>query len=926
MTAPAVPRATAPAIPRATARLQLHHKFTLDDAAAVVPYLAALGISHVYTSPLLTARPGSMHGYDIVDHAAINPELGGEPALRRLVTTIRAHEMGLIVDIVPNHMGVGGADNAWWLDVLEWGRASPYARFFDIDWDPPDPLLRDRVLSPFLGAPYGQCLQAGDIQLCFDPATGGLSAIYHEHVYPITPRDYPRVFPNLPPHPPSADPRIAAAAMKSALAKQAETPAGAAAIATALTRFDQATEAGQRHLHDLLERQHYRMVWWRAAADEINWRRFFDVNALAGLRAELPPVFEATHQLILRLYAEGLIDGLRIDHVDGLADPRAYCRKLRRRMETAAEQRPADAPPGPAYIVVEKILAAHERLPPEWMTDGTTGYDFMNQVALLLHDPKGEVPLTDLWTEMSGNPNSYETEERLARRVVLRDALASELNATAAAMHRVARRDLTTRDYTLTAIRRALTEILVHFPVYRLYAGLAGRPRTDDQVLAWAVAGARRAMRSGEQELLDIIGGWLGAEPPSSVPPGPRRRERLRAIVRFEQLSSPVAAKSMEDTAFYRYGRLLSRNEVGANPAQFARPITAFHAACADRAKFHPHAMLATATHDHKRGEDLRVRLAVLSEIPDEWNALVHRWSRLNTPLRKEVDGTQAPDGADEMMLYQMLAGAWPLDLRGVDADGIHRFASRITAWQQKALRESKRHSSWSSPNDPYETACRDFVFQTLDPTRASHLTEEIAGFANHRIGPLGAINGLTQTLLRLTVPGVPDLYQGCDLWDLSMVDPDNRSPVDYDRRRAMLTQAATSSLLGTWRDGAIKQSLIAHAMGLRRDLPDLFAEGKYIPLWVDGPKADHVVAFARQHGGQRLLAAAVRLPAALLSQPDELSMKTARWDRTRIMLPRGWNGHTMRDALGGPDTQTTRSVTASSLFSSLPVALRVVG
>jgi (1->4)-alpha-D-glucan 1-alpha-D-glucosylmutase len=917
-------------VPRATARLQLHRSFTLDHAADVVPYLASLGISHVYSSPLLTARAGSTHGYDIVDHHAINPELGGEPALRRLVASLRAHDMGLIVDIVPNHMGVGGSDNAWWLDVLEWGRASPYSNFFDIDWDPPDAFMRDRILVPFLGAPYGACLDNAEISLRFDYKAGTLSAVYHEHLFPIAPRQYRRVFGSLECLASNAPfgnrgTRATADVMKAALADYAASPSGASSITESLSRFDPTGLEGRQRLHELLERQHYRLAWWRAAADEINWRRFFDVTSLAGLRAEMPRVFDETHAFILKLYADGLIDGLRIDHIDGLADPRAYCRKLRRRMEAAAAMRPAGAPAGAPYIIVEKILASFERLPTDWHTDGTTGYDFMDQVCALFHAPDGEAPLSALWVALTGNEHTYEAEERLARRLVLRDLLSSELNATAAALHRIARADRRTRDYTLTAIRRALTEILVHFPVYRLYTGLVGRPKTDDHVLARAIAGARRSMRAVEQDLLRRIDVWLGGESPRVLPRGAVRRQRLQAIVRFEQLSAPVAAKSAEDTAFYRYGRLISRNEVGSNPGQFALSVSAFHSACANRAQSYPSALLATATHDHKRGEDLRARLAVLSEIPDEWGALVTRWMRLNARLRREVDGGFAPDATDEFILYQMLVGAWPPGLTGSDSAGIQLFADRIVAWQEKALREAKRHTAWIAQDDEYEAACREFVYRILLTPRESRWVDEVASFADSRIGPLGAMNGLGQTLLRLTAPGVPDLYQGCELWDLSMVDPDNRRPVDFEQRRTMLATIRGQSGMPefqNWQDGRIKLAIIARTLALRARLPDLFARGAYVPFSIDGPASEHVVSYGRQLGDRRVMVAAIRMPGKLFDSLDPTDVRSAPWQQTRILLPRGWASRPARDVLSDSDTFSTRLPMASELFAHLPIAL----
>ncbi len=911
--------------PRATARLQLHRDFNLDAATAVVPYLAKLQISHLYTSPLLTARPGSMHGYDIVDHHEINPELGGEPALHRLVAALRVHDMALVVDIVPNHMGVGGADNAWWLDVLEWGRASPYAAYFDIDWTPPDRALNGKLMAPFLGGPYGTCLAAGDVSLTIDPKLGRLQAMYAEHVFPIALRDYRTVLGSLVPEMPRGVTRAATAGVRQHLLDLAATSDGPKRIADALARFDARTPEGHARLHALLEAQNFRLVWWRAAADEINYRRFFDITSLAGIRVETPQVFDDTHVLILRLYAEGLIDGVRVDHVDGLADPRGYCRKLRRQLEVAAKQRPAGVPAGAPYIVVEKILAAHERLPTDWLTDGTTGYDFMDQVGAVLTDPAGEVPLTELWARLTGNPASFAAEEEIARRLTLRDSLASELNATAAALHRVALEDLATRDYTLTAIRRALVELLVHFPSYRIYAGLGGRTAHDGQVMARAAAGAKRSMRSADHPLIDLLVSWLGGEAPRQLPPGPRRARHLRAIVRFEQLSSPTAAKSVEDTAFYRYGRLLSRNEVGSNPSSFALPVAAFHAACRERGRDFPRAMLATATHDHKRGEDLRVRLAVLSEIPGEWAGVLDRWMRLNASLKREVDGEVAPDAADEMMLYQMLVAAWPPGLAPTDAGELEKFSDRIWGWQEKALREAKLHTAWIAPNQAYEEACHNFLRQTLDPTRASRLVHEIAAFAQ-RLGPPGLVNSLSQTVLRMTVPGMPDLYQGTDFWDFSLVDPDNRRPVDYAAREAALAQGKPPEA-GDWSTGEVKQSVIARLLDLRARQPALFAQGSYTPLKVEGPRSDHVIGFLREHAGISVMVIATRLAAGLLADSALPLVPAAAWDGTSVVLPDSVVGRSYRNALADPPVQpASLQTTLASLLQGLPVAVLEFG
>jgi (1->4)-alpha-D-glucan 1-alpha-D-glucosylmutase len=919
----------------ATARLQFHEAFTMDDAAALVPYYASLGVSHLYASPLLMSRPGSTHGYDIVDHNRIDPELGGEEALIRLVAELRRHEMGLVLDIVPNHMGVGGADNAWWLDVLEWGRASAHAEFFDIDWDPPDTSLRGRLLAPFLGAAYGDCLANGDLTLQFDPADGRLFVGYYTHRFPINPRDYPSIL--LTEGGSLEEPARAFGALSTtsreamrhdaAAAREAlRSPDLARAIAECLRSYAPDTDAGRDRLHRLLERQNYRLAWWRAAADEINWRRFFDVNGLAGVRVEVPAVFDATHRTILRLYAEGLIDAVRIDHVDGLADPRGYCRKLRRLLQAAHASRPPALQAAPAGLWIEKILAPHESLSTDWLTDGTTGYDYMNAVSAVLHDPAGEAPLTALWSSLTGRPGAFEIEAREARRQILRESLSSELFSTAAVLHRIARRDLSTRDYTLTAIHRTLVEILVHFHVYRIYAGPAGIGESDRREMDWALAGARRTVRATDRELLELMAGWLSGEGLRSVPAGSRRQERLRAMVKFQQLSAPTAAKSVEDTAFYRYGRLISRNEVGSEPSQFAISATAYHAEMRDRRKLFPQALLTTATHDHKRGEDSRARLAVLSEIPDEWTAALARWTRLNAPLRRDLDGP-APDPCDEIMLYQAIVGAWPLGLAAEDRAGVAALEERLAAWQEKALREAKRHTGWALPDAAYEQACREFLTQVLDCERPSRVVQDIVAFVE-RIAAAGAVNGLSQTLLRLTSPGVPDLYQGTEYWDFSLVDPDNRRPVDFAARAASLeADASPASLLPHWRDGRVKQAVIARALRLRAASPGLFTQGAYTPLKIEGPRAEHFLGFVRVHEGRAAITLVTRF-AARMEGVGETPLPTPSFCRgTVAVLPRSLLGRRIFDVLRRQNDSRGGDVLAGRLsigeaLTALPVAL----
>lgn len=625
---------------RATQRLQFHKGFTLDDAVPLVPYFAQLGISHLYASPLLAARAGSMHGYDVVDPTRVNPELGGEAALRRLVAALREHKMGLILDIVSNHMAVGGADNPWWLDLLEWGRLSPYSEFFDIQWHSPDPLLKGQLLMPFLGSDYGEALQTGTLTLHFDAAHGTFYVEHYEHRFPVCPRDYAAILGTDELLKPLAD-RFSALAyqddayaeaawLKQALVERATHGAVREAIEHRLGEFDGRQPDGFQRLHHLLEQQAYRLASWRTAADDINWRRFFDVNELGGLRVERSAVFEATHGKIFELISEGLVDGLRIDHIDGLADPRGYCRKLRRRVDSLSPQRHLP-------IFVEKILGEGETLREDWQVDGTTGYEFMNQLSLLQHDPQGFEPLAELWTRHSERPSAFIEEARLARQQILNGSLGGDFESVAQALLQVARDDVMTRDLTLGAIRRALQELIVHFPVYRTYISARGRSERDDVFFQQALAGARSTLSEGDWPVLDHLEKWLGGQPWRDRPVGRERKILKHACVRFQQLTSPAAAKAVEDTAFYRSAVLLSRNDVGFSTEQFSAPVTDFHRVNQQRLQTFPDNLLATATHDHKRGEDSRARLAVLSECAPWYAGQVEHWCTLAAPLRNDT-------------------------------------------------------------------------------------------------------------------------------------------------------------------------------------------------------------------------------------------------------------------------------------------------
>ena len=978
-------------VPRATARLQFHKDFPFDEATALVPYFARLGVSHLYASPILKARPGSTHGYDCVDVGLVNPELGGEDALRRMATAIHAAGMGLVVDIVPNHLGVGN-DNAWWQDVLRWGPASRYGQYFDIDWNSSDPALRGKLLAPFLGAGYGETLASGDLVLAYDDGSATLEARYFTNRYPIAFADHAPFLDG------TGDPALQEAARRfEAVAELGEAPrdaherqtyfdrrdalqrtasealaaalrddASRAALDRGLARYATATREGRARLHALLERQSYRLSSWRVAADEINWRRFFEVTELAGIKVEREKVFDAMHATIFRLYREGVIDAVRVDHVDGLADPRGYCRELQRHLEALAPQRPPSRWTRP-WIVVEKILAAHEDLRGDWKIDGTSGYDFMNEVGALLHDPQGAEPLAQFWSQATMRPADFQTEQTAARRQILAENLAAEFNAASRALHRVARADIDTRDIALIAIQRALTELLVQFDVYRTYIDARGRSDADAKVILGALRRAHETVRPSDRSVLAWLDHWLGGDTVDEALPDvlpqvatrKEREERRQAIARFQQLTPPLAAKSVEDTAFYRYGRLISRNEVGSDPGDFALTVDEFHAKCVRRRAGFPHAMLAVATHDHKRGADTRARLAVLSEMPQRWIATLRRWMVLNTPIEERTllaaevaaentpmtppaglaakahavaESAPVPLPEDQIMLMQSLVGAWPIELTGpVDfadaavAAKVAAFVERIAAWQVKALRETKRPSDWSMPNEAYETVCRNFLDRIMDGA-GGPFVREAAAFVTS-IGPAAALNGLVQSVLHLTVPGVPDLYQGTEWWDFSLVDPDNRTPVDYAARRVALYELGdtfdASGLLSTWRSARIKQAMIARLLALRAEWPDLFSTGDYQPLEVVGAQAARVIAFLRRNGGERMVVVAPVRVASLLDGADRPIVEPSRWQDTEVVLPPGTASNAWFDVMTGTRRRSSsRRLRVAELLTDLPVAV----
>jgi len=803
-------------------------------------------------------------------------------------------------------MGIMGADNAWWLDVLEHGPAAAHAGYFDIDWCPLDEAMAGRVLVPVLGDHYGMVLERGELRLAFDADAGEFSVWYHDHRFPIDPREYPRIlahagatalaasFAALPwrDGDAAARARDAARCKGDLAARAAADPALAAAIARAVaaTNGMPGEPESFQALHELLEAQAYRLAFWRVASDEINYRRFFDINDLAALRTEDEAVFDATHRLILDLVACGKVDGLRIDHPDGLFDPAAYFERLHARL--APQAAPSAQPLRGLWVVAEKIVAGHERLPEDWAVHGTTGYRFAAVVNGLLVDPRAKARFERTWRAFTGETLDADEAAYQGRRTILRSALASELTVLASELLRLARADRRTRDYTFNTLRQALAEVIACFPVYRTY--LRGRAsRRDRRHIDWAVGRARRRSRAADATIFDFVRGALLGEAPEGASPELAARYRVMAM-KVQQVTAPVTAKGVEDTAHYVYTPLASLNEVGTDPGMFGLSATAFHAASADRATHWPHTVLATSTHDTKRSEDVRARIDVLSEMPAAWRLLLRRWGRMNRGRKRVREGAIAPSRQEEYLLYQTLLGTFPTDLADVRALADYR--GRIERYMLKAVREAKRRSSWVNPDEEYEAAVRAFVAALLRDGDGNLFLDDLRAQAA-RIAWFGALNSLSMTLLKLASPGVPDFYQGTELAELSLVDPDNRRPVDYALRERLLDELAALAagrdlgarvreLAAAPLDGRAKLWLAWRALALRRRDPELFERGGYTALAVSGAKAEHVVAFARQYEGRIAIAVAGRLFLQLVGEHGHLPIGPDVWQDTAIGLP----------------------------------------
>ncbi|MBV9791753.1 MAG: malto-oligosyltrehalose synthase [Chloroflexi bacterium] len=983
-------------VPTATYRLQFNRTFTFKDAQAQIPYLKALGISHIYASPYFRARPDSMHGYDICDHNSLNPAIGSEEEYQEFVRTLHEHGMGQILDTVPNHMGIAQAGNEYWQDVLENGPSSPYATWFDIDWQPLKQEMANQVLLPILGAQYGQVLENQELQLSYSGGAFFLS--YYETQLPLAPGTYLQILELVHEiaqeqeaaensrlelqsimtalsHLPSRteiDPEKSAERQRekeiikrrlNALSESDATMAEAISRATEIYNGTPGDARSFDRLDGLVRAQAYRLAYWRVAAEEINYRRFFDINDLAAIRMEQPDVFAGTHKLILRLLTDGSVNGLRIDHPDGLWDPARYFRNLQlhtiltlarqhfdgdddsweeiepqliEQYHAAYRDDPHSLAARPLYVVVEKILGHNESLPNAWPVDGTSGYEFLNLVNGLFVDSANAKAFDAIYHKFYADQTNFTDLIMAKKRQVMLIALVSEINVLSNQLSRIAERNRYMRDFTLNALRFALREVIACFPIYRTYIADGVVPPGEKQYIETAISCAKKRSQVTDPSIFDFIRDVLLLRYPGTADEEDRRMQQ-DWVQKFQQVTGPVMAKGLEDTAFYIYNRLISLNEVGGEPQQFGTDVTTFHRANQERLKRWTHTMLTTSTHDTKRSEDVRARIDVLSELPKEWRGALSRWSRFNRKHKTKVGGRSAPDRNEEYLLYQTLLGAWPFEEMNEQTHA--EFVGRMQEYMLKALKEAKTNTSWVNPNQEWDAAVSTFVARILENTPANAFLADFRVFAA-KIAHYGVFNALSQTLLKLTAPGVPDIYQGNETWDLSLVDPDNRRPVDYARHAAMLkslderTRAESADmaafareLLANKADGCVKLYLTERTLRLRRESPALFAEGSYVSLEAQGAHAEQVIAFARRHEDAEIIVVAPRLVTRLASE-DGAPLGDA-WGGDLLVLPDAEPGTTYRQlftnqriTIGEQNGQ--RGLQLASVFADLPVALLI--
>jgi (1->4)-alpha-D-glucan 1-alpha-D-glucosylmutase len=950
-------------VPVSTYRLQLNRAFPFKAATTIVPYLYALGITDCYTSPYLKATPGSEHGYDVVDPTVLNPELGTEDEYREFIRALHTHEMGHMFDVVPNHMGIGQSANAWWVDVLENGPSSRFAHLFDIDWHPVKRELENKVLLPILGDLYGTILENQEIVLVYEE--GRFFIKYYDHRLPVGPKSSAMVLTH------RLDELIAEAGASSPHVQELQS------IMTALRNLPSSTETDPQRVEErnrerdiirqrlatlvrdgetiarflddnvrifngtkgdprsfdlldaLLNDQVYRLADWRVAAEEINYRRFFDVNELAAVRMEDDAVLQASHLLVFRLVKEGAVTGLRIDHVDGLSDPGRYLSEWQ-----AWAQRELGRP---LFVVVEKILGKDEPLPETWPVSGTTGYDFLNLLNGLFVQTANERAMNETYVRFIRRGISLEDLVYESKKLIMRASMASEINVLGHQLNLLSERDRRSRDFTLNSLTNAIREIIACFPVYRTYVMEGPEPLLDRDraYIRLAVARAKRRNAALSGHVFDFVRSLLLKEWDERT--SQDRREQLRFVMKFQQMTSPVTAKGIEDTAFYLYNRLVSLNEVGGHPQQFGVTPATFHKHLRERQARWPFSLSATSTHDTKRSEDARARINVLSEIPREWRASVNRWAKLTRKYKIDVEGQLVPDRNEEYLLYQTLVGIWPLT--SPDDAQYHTFCERVQEYMNKALREGKAHTSWVNPDQGYEEAMRQFVESILDRARPNAFLDEFLPF-QRRVAQWGLWNALSQVVLKVTAPGVPDFYQGSELWDFTLVDPDNRRPVDYGTRATLVhtlqralaecgpdLRPLVRTLLAERIDGRIKLYTTMRALNFRRENRVLFHQGEYIPLEGHGSRREHLFAFARLHMEQAVVTVVPRLVSSLTGDAMTSPVGLDVWGDTYVAVPSWRPDSPYRNLFTGErlSTQTVgdrQMLPMAEVLCEFPVAL----
>lgn len=957
-----------PRIPVSTYRVQLNRAWTFRDVTAIVPYLHDLGITDLYCSPYFTAVPGSLHGYDIVDPTTLNPEIGTEEDYRALVKELQQCGMGQLLDVVPNHMGITRQLNGWWQDVLENGPSSPYASFFDIDWDPLKPELRDKVLLPILGDQYGIVLENQELQLVYED--GRFLIRYYDHCLPVAPKPSALILAHRLDtltreaggkslhvmelesivtalrHLPSRQDRVPALVAERYREKEIIKRRLAALVEASTTvrmhldenvRVINGTKGIPRSfdlLDQILNDQAYRLAYWRVAAEEINYRRFFDINELAAIRMEDPVVFEETHQLLFRLLKEGAVTGLRIDHVDGLYDPADYLTKLQ---SWARKELPItpEASTRPLYVLAEKILGVNEQLPVNWPVFGTTGYDFLSWLNALFVDRANERSFDAIYARVSGRAEPFETLTYRCKQLMMQASMASELNVLGHQLDRLSEQDRRSRDFTLNSLTHAIQEIIACFPVYRTY--LTGAPDgilDRDRMFIWqAVTHAKRRNPAMSGLVFDFVRDLL-LQPSNHTESN--RMGRLKFVTQFQQTTSPVTAKGVEDTAFYRYHRFISLNEVGIDPQQFGIAPPLVHQQWKARQAMRSASLSATSTHDTKRSEDVRARLNVLSELPKQWKEHVLRWQKINRPLKIPIGVEAVPGRNEEYLLYQTLIGAWPLQPL-TEAD-YACFGDRIQAYMNKAVKEAKAHTSWVSPDAEYEDALKRFIARLLDRSTPNEFLDDFLPF-QRQVAEYGLYNSLSQVLLKITAPGVPDFYQGTELWDFSLVDPDNRRPVDYQLRQRLLRDiddacgdeqgrvGVVRALMNSRLDGRIKLYVTMTALRYRRQHIDMFRAGAYVPLEVLGAKQAHVFAFARTVDHRAVAVVVPRLVAGLTGNAAASPLGPEVWSDTLLVVSAGTTTTTFRNVLTGGTVISQKMagrqvLSVGSVLADCPVAL----